>query len=283
MVVCRATDASGNKDSCTFTVTVVNPVTTYMDTLSRDWNLISFPLIVPDPRRTTVYPEASSGMFAYDGRYVLKDSMKGGLAYWIKFPSGETRQMSGTPVTAETISVHLGWNMIGSVISTIPAGAVSSIPPSITASNFFGYAGNYYIADTLRPFRGYWVKASGAGKLILSPGSPTQMRSMPLSELPPPPPEGEAISRPQKFSLAQNFPNPFNPSTVISFSIPEKTHVTLQIYTLLGDFVETILDEDKEAGTFSVRWDARDRAAGAYFYRIFAGSVVRSGTMVLLK
>jgi len=74
-----------------------------------------------------------------------------------------------------------------------------------------------------------------------------------------------------EFSLAQNYPNPFNPSTTIEFGLPEKTHVTLTIYNMLGHEVARLVDEERSAGSYSASWDASTSGAGVYFYKIRAG------------
>jgi hypothetical protein len=93
---------------------------------------------------------------------------------------------------------------------------------------------------------------------------------------------------PSRFSLDQNFPNPFNPATTIRFSIPKEARVTLTIYDVLGREVATIVDQKVPAGQYSYRWEGRNArgsfaASGVYFYRIIAGDFVEAKKMMLLK
>ena len=88
---------------------------------------------------------------------------------------------------------------------------------------------------------------------------------------------------PKAFSLDQNFPNPFNPSTSISFSIPTRTHIRLQVINLLGQVIATLSDEDKQPGTYSVTWGAATEPSGIYFYRMTAGNFVQTKKAILLK
>lgn len=107
------------------------------------------------------------------------------------------------------------------------------------------------------------------------------------------PPEKRAIvvadeSQPFNFDLAQNFPNPFNPITAITFSIPRPEHVELSVYNLLGQRVAVLVDELREAGIHKVEWDGRDAtgrevASGIYFYRISAGNLLQVKKMIVLK
>jgi uncharacterized delta-60 repeat protein len=78
---------------------------------------------------------------------------------------------------------------------------------------------------------------------------------------------------PDKFALEQNYPNPFNPTTTIRFSIPQSSYVTLKIYDLLGQEIETLVNENLPAGQYKSEWNAAGYSSGVYFYRLLAGPV----------
>jgi hypothetical protein len=93
---------------------------------------------------------------------------------------------------------------------------------------------------------------------------------------------------PDDFELAQNYPNPFNPITHIAFSLPERAHVTLEIFNVLGRRVMTLVDSELPAGKHRVTWGGADAsgipvASGVYFYRIRAGDYAKSRKMLLVK
>jgi flagellar hook assembly protein FlgD len=85
------------------------------------------------------------------------------------------------------------------------------------------------------------------------------------------------------FNLQQNFPNPFNPSTTIQFSLPKNGHASLQICNLLGEEVATLVSGDLQAGQHSIRWDATGKPSGVYFYRLQAGQFTETKKLVLLR
>jgi hypothetical protein len=90
------------------------------------------------------------------------------------------------------------------------------------------------------------------------------------------------------YTLQQNFPNPFNPSTVISFSLPKTTHATLSIYNMLGQQVTTLMSQTVSAGTHSAVWDGTNEIGetvtnGIYFYRLHSDLGVQTRKMMFMK
>jgi len=88
---------------------------------------------------------------------------------------------------------------------------------------------------------------------------------------------------PSAFSVAQNSPNPFNPTTTISFSVPEAGNVSIDVFNVAGQKVDTIASEFMSAGSHSVTWNASGLSAGVYFYTVKAGGFAKTIKMTLLK
>jgi hypothetical protein len=88
---------------------------------------------------------------------------------------------------------------------------------------------------------------------------------------------------PREFGLSQNYPNPFNPVTNIRFTLPARAHVMLRIFNILGQEVETLLDEDRAAGVGTVEWNGSRCASGVYYYRMQAGGFVATKQLLLIK
>lgn len=93
----------------------------------------------------------------------------------------------------------------------------------------------------------------------------------------------DMLAMPTEFALTQNYPNPFNPSTEIGFSLPEASHVTLEVYNILGQQIQILTDRQFGAGTHIVTWDASRYPSGMYFYRIVTDTKVETKKMLLLK
>lgn len=81
---------------------------------------------------------------------------------------------------------------------------------------------------------------------------------------------------PATFALDQNFPNPFNPATIIQYQLPTDSRVTLKVYDMLGREVATPVNEDRPAGYYDAKWDASNVSSGVYFYRIEARPATRA-------
>lgn len=88
---------------------------------------------------------------------------------------------------------------------------------------------------------------------------------------------------PVDFSVKQNFPNPFNPTTKIEFSIPSDNNVEIKIFNVLGMEVATLLNENKQAGTHSIEFNASNLSSGIYYYKVVSGNYSEIKKMILLR
>jgi hypothetical protein len=90
-------------------------------------------------------------------------------------------------------------------------------------------------------------------------------------------------SIPLKFQLFHYYPNPFNPTTTIRFSLPQRSHVTLKVFDVLGREVATLVNGELKTGQHSVVFDAKILPNGVYFYRLTAGPFVQQQKMIVVK
>ena len=134
------------------------------------WNLVSVPLRVNDMRTAELFPTSTSRAFGFvSGQgYLRRDTLADGKGYWLKFNGVQNVGMTGLVQTSDTVDVEVGWNIIGSISSPIDTSTIQSIPPGIRISPFYEYSSGYTPAALINPGRGYWVKASAAGRFILT-------------------------------------------------------------------------------------------------------------------
>jgi len=118
-----------------------------------------------------------------------------------------------------------------------------------------------------------WAEEAGEIRLfLLTPGEPTSVA------------EGKAPNRiPDEFQLMQNFPNPFNPSTVIRYDLPRASDVRIEVFNLLGQRVLALVEAWQPAGQYSARLDGSELATGVYIYRMKAGEFSATRRFMLLK
>lgn len=95
--------------------------------------------------------------------------------------------------------------------------------------------------------------------------------------------EERIVPVPSNFTLFQNYPNPFNAMTVIRYSLPEPSYITIETFDILGRRVETLVQGEQPAGYHQAVWDTGDRSSGIYFCRIKVGDHIQSRKMVLIK
>ena len=95
--------------------------------------------------------------------------------------------------------------------------------------------------------------------------------------------EDNLATIPASYYISQNFPNPFNPSTKIKYSIPQSSNVVIKVFDILGSEIETLVNEEKPSGTYVITWYAENLPSGIYFYRLQAGSFIETKKMILIK
>ncbi len=284
------------------------------------WNLIGSvtkPLAVGD---LTTIPSGIglSAVFGYSNGYVQADSIRPGQGYWVKaaadaqlvfdvFPSAVPKRrlddlsalnsVTFTDAAGYAQTLYLGEETnasrslskemppppprgafdarfsSGSWVEFYPArSAVSREYPVSLSSAVYPVK----VAWNVRPEGTSEISLNGGKKLVGS-GSVQLAKDAPVVLR-----VGDA-GVPQEFLLAQNYPNPFNPTTRIHYELPKDAFVTVSVYTLLGEKVAVLVDEQQSAGRYEVDVNAGGWASGVYFYRLQAGTYTGIQKMVLLK
>lgn len=149
-------------------------------------------------------------------------------------------------------------NTYGTISPLIPGHGTTNEPHSYTWTDVNAQSGRWY-------YRLKQVDLDGAEHFseAIVPTGPTHVDERPL---------------PTEFTMGQNFPNPFNPSTTIEIALPKESHVRLEVFNLLGQRVALLLDNLMQAGYHTVTFEGRSFSSGLYFYRMTA-----SGNKVFLR
>ena len=94
---------------------------------------------------------------------------------------------------------------------------------------------------------------------------------------------GELKDIPSGYSLSQNYPNPFNPATTIRYALPERSHVVLSVYTILGERVAELVNRTEGEGVHEIRFDATSLSSGVYVYLLRAGRFFQSKNLIVIR
>lgn len=136
--------------------------------VNEGWNLVGVPVSAVSMAVAALFPNANSAAFSYANGYQQVTQMENGKGYWLRFASTDSVQICGTGVTPSTVNLAAGWNLITVFGSQVEVSSIVSSPPGIINSSFFGYLNGYTTPSLLLPGKGYWVRASQQGTLILS-------------------------------------------------------------------------------------------------------------------
>jgi len=109
--------------------------------------------------------------------------------------------------------------------------------------------------------QGFWTPDMGTTGVEVTPGGPA----------------------PEDFVLDQNYPNPYSAVTLISFAVPSSAHVVLQVYSMTGMLVKTLVDDNVSAGKYNVTFDASDLSTGSYLYTLQSGAHLMTKRMVVIR
>jgi hypothetical protein len=137
--------------------------------LAPNWNMVSNPVITVNDSVQVLFP-ICLGCPVPPPFYADSCRLPHGRGRWLKCPTGGTVSITGMSLHADTIVVATNWNIIGSISYPVAASSVTSIPPNIIRSRFFGFSSGYVPVDTLRPGSAYWVKTNQSGWIVLSAG-----------------------------------------------------------------------------------------------------------------
>jgi len=283
------------------------------------WNLIGgYELTVPTASLvTTPSGLITTPVFEYSGGYQVATDIVPGYGYWVKMDAaGTIGGLSAPPLgkgNAETVEYFKkDW---GQIILTDAAGrsitlyAVSGevdlnkydMPPAPPAGMFDVRFGSGRIAENINSVNQtiemngvvypITVRVEGMNILLqdetgkeLNTGlknsdeisiNDRSIRKLMIVS-------GD-VTGPIEYSLEQNYPNPFNPSTKIKYSVPTDGFVNIAVYTVLGEKVADIVNNNQKAGSYEITFDARNFASGMYIYRMESGNFVSVKKMMILK
>ena len=265
--------------------------------LIKGWNMVSVGVIPEDNSVSAVFPDALTVYAWENNTYVAASTIECGKAYWVAAESDQTVTVESEKLSEWTRSLSQGWHMIGALAEDK---LISDLSPASSILIVYGFnpsSGKYVPATYLESGKGYWVAIGEEANISLS--KPAEQRPktskvqwddflQKFSKTPPPYPDSNSANVPREFKLLQNYPNPFNLETTIKYELAKESPVTIKIHNILGQEIRELVNGEKTAGYYSVKWDGTNNSglltgSGVYIYTIKAGNFVKTKKMVLLK
>ncbi len=263
--------------------------------VSEGWNLIG-PFEDPVPHHVIASNPPNlvqSNYFGFDAGYFAEDTLETGKGYWVKCASDgllffKLSEKAGapSPLYPETASRLTITDAEGSravlYVTESSAGKDYPMPPAPPEGVFDArFSGDLQVADISAGLNEILLSGakfpvrissedknlqlSGAGfNVNLTPEEPVVI-SENISSL-----TVNTVEIPSAFALHNNYPNPFNPATIISFSLPVSSKISVEVYDMLGQRISLVNNETFEAGVHKVSFDGEGFASGIYFYSIKA-------------
>jgi hypothetical protein len=276
------------------------------------WYLISLPVTPTNGNLNVLFPTAMAA-FAYNstsGNYYPVTALEPKKGYWLLIPSPTSATISGAKLSTYTAHYSVGWHLIGTVKGTTnftdpndtPNGAV------IAAYGYDTATGKYFAVyppgtGKLEEKQGYWLAVMQACDLTIGSGPMgKELAALHTTESefyrqfgsqPPQPPfmvDRQIAQLLPSLSqiVSRNYPNPFNPETVIEYRLPQSSATEVCIYNALGQRIRTLFAGEQTAGVHTLIWDSRNDQGesvsdGIYFYQIRTPDLTVTQKMILLR
>lgn len=164
--LCVAVVSGNTGPTFTYSITEQTSFSTSVS-LNAGWNLLSVPINLSNMNFSSIFPEATSNAYYYDNGYQIATTAELGKGYWLKFNQALNKDLIGTPQSSVQVNVKSGWNIIGPLHNNVPVSNITTNPPNIISSLFYGYNNGYQTATTLEKGKGYWVKVSSNGTMTI--------------------------------------------------------------------------------------------------------------------
>ena len=144
--------------------------TTIVNVVSlENWNMVGLPLVVDNPSYQFIFPASVNGsLYSYNGSYIPETELIQGHGYWLRFQEAGSVQITGLEIDQLLILLTDGWNLKSGISAEI--NVVNIIDPDglILPNSIYGFDTNYYHADSIEPGKGYWMRSSGVGEIIIT-------------------------------------------------------------------------------------------------------------------
>lgn len=237
------------------------------------WNLLSIPGGSPDYHKSYVFSGAVSSAFAYRNGYVVEDLLENGVGYWLKYSGNQSIGIPASPRASVVDTVSTGWNMIGSLTSSVATSTIVQSTTGMVTSQYFYYGGGYHTSTSIDPGFGYWVKTNTGGTLTLNSAAASPKQGV----------EGDPLASLNTITVRDNAGRSqtlyFGRSSTIdaaSYELPPQAPEGAMDVRFASQRMVELIPSDLSSGAsfplqitsatypVSVTWDIRNSAGAAY-------------------
>jgi photosystem II stability/assembly factor-like uncharacterized protein len=198
-------------------------------------------------------------------RHEILKTTNGGEDWNIQYSTNNDIDLNDVYFVDENYGWVVGWNLgAESIILYTTNGGLDWVHQwSGTSNTLF----SVYFTDN----NNGWIVGGGGTILHTTNGGVSFIEETEIAEIP------------TGFYLSNNFPDPFNPTTRIRYSIPQTSQVVITVFDILGNEIETLVNEERPVGTYEITWYAENLTSGVYFYRLQVRNFIETKKMLLLK
>jgi len=235
-------------------------------------------LAIEESNINVVWSDSRNGIG--NGEIYFKKSTDAGLNWSEDIRVTNTPVASGRPsVTVSSNFVHISWNEVWEIYYTRSTDYGNTWETETRITNNTAYSKNSFVVTSDSAVHLIWQDNPANNDDIYYKRNPTGNIITDVVCIP--------NSVPTEFKLNQNYPNPFNPSTSIQYAIGRRQFVQLKVYDVLGNEIATLVNEEKPAGSYEVKFtpasSIKHPASGVYFYQLKAGNYLETKKMMLLR
>jgi hypothetical protein len=270
--------------------------------------LVSVPMVVADSSVSMLFPMAFGAVaFSWEkDHYETVTTIARGKGYWLAILQPSAAFIQGTPIKQFKRHFLPGFQLIGSVLDSVDFSNPNDTPDGAVFLPAFRWntaEGRYEPTTFLEQSYGHWIPILQECDITVGSGSAMAMTKSVdgaqgqgfykrFGATPPPPPfvfDPSLMQKaPMDSRLSHNYPNPFNPATVIRYTLWQGGMTRVEVYNSLGQKIRVLLEREQPSGAHEIVWDGRDdqgrsAVSGVYFYRIIAIGFAQTKKMMLLR
>jgi hypothetical protein len=263
---------------------------------TKGWTLISLPGVADDMSVGALFPDLKyDWALTYNQGYLKTSTLEPNKGYWLYIKEPSRQHLDVLPVYAVSYTFDKpGWYLMGGIAEAKDFSEPVCTPPNGVQPPVYAYdpgSGSYLTTNVLEPQTGYWMMISNACELNVSPDYLTPLarpsKDKWLSSIPPLPPDIQEIERDREHNKEQyrldNYPNPFNTSTTISFYLKKYTHVNLSVFNSHGQWVQTLIDQGSSPGTHTVYWNGKNQNGADVASGVYIAMLEKNGSRQIKK